>query len=82
VFSQKEGLVLRFFSGAHALTAGCATIEGYNWFGAVPANNQNHLDTVFPTFVYNSFPGIFNDFIRPSQEVQKKFWTRIGSFLR
>jgi hypothetical protein len=35
------------------------------------ANNQNHLETIFPSFGYNSFPGIFNGFIRPSQEVQK-----------
>ncbi len=48
-----------------------AQIEGYDWFGPVLANNQNHFASVFLSFGYNSFPGIFKGFFHPSVDVQK-----------
>jgi hypothetical protein len=35
------------------------------------ANNQNHFADVFSSFGFNSFPGLFNGFMRPSADVQR-----------
>ena len=47
-----------------------AQVDGYDWFGPVLANNQNHFSTIFPSFGYNSCPGIFKGFLHPSADVQ------------
>ncbi len=46
-------------------------IEGYDWFGPHLANNPAHAAAVFSSFGHNTFPGIFNGFLRPSAEVEK-----------
>jgi hypothetical protein len=48
-----------------------AQLDGYDWFGPVLANNQNHFPAIFPSFGYNSFPGIFKGFLHPSADVQR-----------
>jgi hypothetical protein len=34
------------------------------------ANNQNHFVTVFTSFGFNTFPGLFKGFFHPSKDVQ------------
>ena len=46
-------------------------IDGYDWFGPILANNQNHFVSVFASFGFNTFPGLFNGFFQPAADVQK-----------
>jgi hypothetical protein len=46
-------------------------IDGYDWFGPILANNQNHFVSVFSAFGPNTFPGLFAGFFKPSADVQK-----------